>query len=155
MKCLLLFWLAASVSAQDQPIPFSHKQHVALALKCGECHPNPDPGEAMTLPSTGKCMQCHVSVAKDKPAIQKLSEYARNKQEVPWVGVYRLPNWVFWSHRTHLEAHVICSPCHGDVASMDVMSRVTNVTTMGGCVACHQKNGAPTGCQTCHEDRHS
>ncbi len=150
-----MWCLALTGQEQQQPIPFSHKAHAAVALKCSECHPNPDPGEAMTIPATAKCMQCRVAVAKEKPAIQKLTAYARNKEEVPWVRVYTVPDWVFWSHRTHTEGKVGCASCHGDVAESDVVVRVTNVTTMGGCVACHQKSGAATGCQTCHEDRHS
>ncbi len=151
----LLFCTIAFSQEAIQPIPFSHKRHIALALKCKDCHPNPDPGEAMTLPSAAKCMQCHVSIANDKPAVQRLAEYARNKQDVPWVSIYHLPNWVFWNHRTHLDAHTGCDSCHGDVSSMNVITRVTNASTMGGCVACHQKKEASTGCQTCHEGRHS
>jgi hypothetical protein len=45
--------------------------------------------------------------------------------------------------------------CHGNVAQMEVMSRTTNVTTMAGCVACHRKKEAPTGCETCHESQSS
>ncbi|MGH9438607.1 MAG: cytochrome c3 family protein, partial [Terriglobia bacterium] len=56
-----------------QPIPYSHKTHLALGLTCATCHTNPDPGRLMTFPATSTCMQCHVAVAKDKPAIQKLA----------------------------------------------------------------------------------
>jgi hypothetical protein len=35
------------------------------------------------------------------------------------------------------------------------MRKVTNVTTMAGCVACHQQKGAPTGCLACHETQTS
>jgi hypothetical protein len=31
------------------------------------------------------------------------------------------------------------------------MARVTNVTTMAGCVECHQQHNANTGCSVCHE----
>src|SRR2546427_7001080 len=34
-----------------QPIPYSHKQHIALGLKCGNCHEMPDPGELMGIPA--------------------------------------------------------------------------------------------------------
>ena len=52
---LLCLWLAA-VNPPEQPIPYSHKQHVALGLKCKDCHTMPDPGELMTIPAAAKCM---------------------------------------------------------------------------------------------------
>ena len=57
----------------EQPIPYSHKQHLAFGLKCQECHTNPEPGKLMTFPDTAKCMQCHVTIGKDKPSIQKIA----------------------------------------------------------------------------------
>src|SRR5262249_24025880 len=53
----------------EQPIPFSHKQHIEFDMKCAECHPNPEPGDRMTFPPTEKCMECHRTIAKDKPTI--------------------------------------------------------------------------------------
>jgi hypothetical protein len=137
-----------------QPISFSHKKHSPLNLKCAECHGNPDPGEAITMPAASKCMLCHVAVAKDSPEIQKLASFAKGKQDVPWVLVAKIPSWVFFSHRSHLDADQKCESCHGQAAAMEVMVRETNVTTMGGCVSCHQKMGGPTGCLACHEGKH-
>jgi len=34
-----------------------------------------------------------------------------------------------------------------------VMANVTNVTTMAGCVECHQQMKAGTGCGFCHEGK--
>lgn len=136
-----------------QPIPFSHKQHIGFDMKCAECHPNPDPGDRMTLPATEKCMECHRTLAKDKPPIQKLAEFAKVKEPVPWARVYVVSAWVFWNHRSHLEAGMNCESCHGDVTKMDVIVAVTNVTTMAGCVDCHKKNDASTGCQFCHSGK--
>jgi hypothetical protein len=107
----------------------------------------------MTLPATSTCMACHVIVAKDKPAIQKLAEFAKSKQAIPWVRVYVVSGWVYWNHRSHLEAGMKCEMCHGQVSQMDVMGRASNVTTMEGCVDCHRKNDASTGCQYCHSDK--
>src|ERR1700730_3637773 len=53
--------------APEQPIPYSHKQHLALGLQCKECHTSPEPGKLMTFPATEQCMQCHVTLAKDHP----------------------------------------------------------------------------------------
>ena len=36
--------------APVQPIPYSHKKHLALGLDCKTCHRNPEPGKLMTFP---------------------------------------------------------------------------------------------------------
>jgi len=134
-----------------QPIPYSHKQHLAFGLRCKECHTNPDPGKLMTFPETSKCMQCHVTIAKDKPAIQKLAEYAASKQPIPWVRVYTVLPGISWTHRTHLGANVNCETCHGEVREMAAMAEATSVTTMYSCLSCHEMNHAKTACETCHK----
>jgi hypothetical protein len=146
----------ASVSkteAPTQPVPFSHKKHLALGLQCKQCHPNPEPGDRMTLPASAKCMACHDTIAKEKAGIQKLAELSKSGSAIPWVRVYVLPGWVYWNHRAHLEAQMTCEVCHGQVAKMEVMTKATNVTTMAGCVECHRKNDASTGCKYCHADK--
>jgi len=142
--------LAAKRSTAEQPVPFSHKLHLTLAMKCQECHPNPDPGDRMTLPAASKCMECHRTIGKDRADIQKLAEFAQSKETIPWVRIYVVSGWVFWNHRSHLEAGMKCDSCHGEVSRMPVLKRATNVTTMAGCVECHRKNDANTGCQYCH-----
>src|SRR5580693_3443936 len=92
--------------APEQPLPYSHKQHLAFSLQCKDCHANPDAGNLMTFPPTSKCMQCHVTIAKDKPAIQKLATYASSNEPIPWVRVYKVLPGVAWSHRPHLAAGV-------------------------------------------------
>jgi Cytochrome c7 and related cytochrome c len=155
---------AATVQNQDapavakseppaQPIPYSHKKHLALGLKCQQCHPNPEPGDRMTFPAESKCMACHATIAKDRPSIQKLAEFAKSNQAVPWVRIYVVSSWVYWNHRSHLEAKMTCAMCHGQVAELEVTAKVTNVTTMAGCIDCHRKNDASTGCRYCHADK--
>jgi hypothetical protein len=134
-----------------QPIPYSHKQHLAFGLQCKECHTNPEPGRLMTFPETGKCMQCHVTIAKDKPAIQKLAEYAGTKKPIPWVRVYTVLPGISWTHRAHLGAGMKCETCHGEVREMAAMFEATSVTTMYSCVSCHEMNHAKTACETCHK----
>ena len=142
-------------AAPLQPIPYSHKVHLAGGMQCQDCHTNPEPGNLMTFPATSKCMQCHATIAKDKPAIQKLAEYDRSQKPVPWVRVYKLLPGVEWSHRKHVSAGVKCETCHGPIAQMDAMSEVTSVTSMSGCLNCHasaeaKAHNAETSCATCH-----
>jgi hypothetical protein len=137
--------------APEQPIPYSHKQHLALGLECKECHTSPDPGKLMTIPQAETCLQCHVTIAKEKPSIQKLAEFANSKQPIPWVRVYQVLPGIEWVHRAHLDAGVKCETCHGQVRRMEKVSEVTSVTTMYACLHCHELNHANTACDTCHK----
>jgi hypothetical protein len=136
--------------APAQPVPYSHKTHLALGLACETCHANADPGAQMGFPATSTCMGCHSSVASDQPAIQHLTELAESGEAVPWVRVYQLLPGVTWSHRTHLAAGVQCGACHGDVAQLDAMAMTTGVTAMASCIGCHEAHRASTTCETCH-----
>jgi len=136
--------------APTQPLPYSHRTHLALGLTCETCHTNPDPGAAMTFPETGTCMSCHLGIAVDRPAIVELKSYSDSGEIIPWNRVYRVLPGITWAHRPHLAAGVQCGACHGDVAQFDEMSTTTRVTAMASCISCHESHDAPTGCVTCH-----
>jgi len=140
----------AEHSPPAQPVPYSHKTHLALGLECAFCHANPEPGKLMTFPPTSTCMSCHDTVATKKPSIQKLASLAKSEQPISWVRVYAVTVGVNWTHRKHLEASIKCETCHGEVAEMGAMSQTTSVTSMGVCINCHKLRAAPTVCQTCH-----
>ena len=138
------------VPVPEQPLPFSHKKHLAFGPDCRTCHTNPDPGAQMTLPMTETCMSCHSTVATDKPAIISLKAFFDSGQPIPWVRVYQVTPGVNWSHRTHLDAGAQCETCHGDVAQFDEMAERKSVDTMASCIGCHQKHGTAAQCATCH-----
>jgi Cytochrome c7 and related cytochrome c len=142
-------------AAPEQPLPFSHKIHTATAkLICGDCHPTPEKfGGTMGFPPASKCMACHVLIAKDKPAVQKLAQLAAAKQPVPWVRVYRLEEFVFFDHRYHLMNDAKCEDCHGAVSGQDVVTDELGSTKMVFCQSCHVKTHASAGCTTCHNTR--
>jgi Zn ribbon nucleic-acid-binding protein len=137
-----------------QPLPFSHKLHVAQGLKCQGCHVNPDTGqnagEEMTFPATAKCMACHEDTAAEKDAIKALTKFHQSKEAVPWVRVYQLPDFVWFSHRTHLEAGAKCDRCHGAVAEREALWREKPLT-MESCMNCHRETNASNACNYCHE----
>jgi ABC-type nitrate/sulfonate/bicarbonate transport system substrate-binding protein len=136
--------------APEQPLPYSHKTHVGLGLACRLCHVNPAPGKEMTFPATSTCMNCHAKVVTDRPAIKKLAQYARSKQPIPWVRVYKVLPGVTWTHRKHLQAGVQCESCHGNVGDLQAMSETTAVTAMASCISCHQARGVSAACAVCH-----
>jgi hypothetical protein len=139
--------------APVQPLPYSHKKHVSLGLQCRYCHVNPDVGRLMTFPPTATCMACHQAIAADRPTIQKLAAYSASNTPIPWVRVYKLPDYVFWQHGTHLLPDVTCADCHGPVAERDVIAQETNIVTMAGCLSCHNKRQVLTDCKDCHDPR--
>lgn len=132
-----------------QPVPFSHRVHIAARLGCADCHTTATSGDQAGLPSVTRCMACHRAIVADSPAIQKLKRYAAAKAAVPWVRLYKLPDFVFFSHRRHFAAGVSCGQCHGPVAQRDVLMKEVS-TSMNACYACHVKAGASTSCDVCH-----
>ena len=142
---------AGAADAPEQPLPFSHKTHAgALKLACRLCHTNPDPGATEGIPPAGTCMQCHSTIKTGSPAIQKLAAYSHDQKPIPWVRVYEIPDYVNFSHRTHIAAGNTCEDCHGKVTESDRLSREKDIS-MTGCLLCHQAKNAGTGCTFCHD----
>jgi hypothetical protein len=134
----------------EQPIPFSHKTHVAAAVKCVDCHAMRPPGDAAGFPATHTCMGCHQSIGKG-PAIQKLADFAARQVPIPWVRVYRLPRTVYFSHAVHnKQAKVDCAVCHGAVAMTDSLGQEKSIA-MKDCMACHDQYKASNDCNLCHD----
>jgi len=136
-----------------QPIPFSHRTHIAGGgLDCKSCHPVPDPGDFATIPETSKCMSCHRTVKKDSPAVQRLADFHNDKKDVPWRRVYRIPDYVYFSHKAHLAKGIACESCHGPVRERDVL-RKEKETSMAACMDCHRAKQASLACNYCHEQK--
>lgn len=135
-----------------QPVPYSHKLHLAMGLACKNCHTNPDPGEMMGIPTVKVCMGCHKTIKTDSPHIQKLARHAEEKTEPEWARVYQIPSYVFFSHRVHTAWGAKCETCHGPVATRDALWREVSIA-MGNCMDCHRTNKASNDCTFCHEAR--
>jgi len=140
----------AAHPAPTQPLPYSHKTHMALGLVCQTCHTNPDPGVLMTYPATAMCMSCHLSVETSKTAIADLHAFAASGQEIPWVRVYAVTPGITWNHRAHLVSGTQCETCHGDVSQMEAVSESTAILAMASCISCHEARGAEIECVACH-----
>ena len=137
-------------TAPTQPLPYSHKTHLASGLVCQTCHTNPDPGSLMTYPATEMCMSCHLAVATDNTAIARLHAFAESGQEIPWVRVYAITPGVTWSHRAHLDSGTQCETCHGDISQAEAVSESKAILAMASCISCHESHGAVAECVTCH-----
>jgi hypothetical protein len=140
-------------AAPVQPLPYSHRQHIEQGLECTECHVNPDGGSLMTFPVTETCASCHDTMPAGMDALRQLRTYTASAKPIPWVRVYELPDYVYWSHATHVGAGIACTLCHGPVPEREVIALETNITTKPGCVTCHNARQVFTDCGDCHEPR--
>jgi hypothetical protein len=148
---LCILNVSATAVPSDQPIAYSHKQHIALGLQCLDCHSSADTGAAATIPSVRKCMLCHAKVATGKPEIKKLAAYANNQREIPWQRVYGFAreSLVKFQHAPHVRAKIDCATCHGDMTRATTAERLVR-HNMGTCLTCHRQYQASEDCATCH-----
>jgi hypothetical protein len=136
-----------------QPIPFSHKVHTNAGIKCLDCHPIRKPGFAAGLPREAACMGCHATIQSSSPAVQKLAAAAKARRPIPWIRIYQIPDYVWFSHEAHhKDAGISCETCHGPVAERDVLTK-ERPTSMAACMNCHAQRKAPNDCNFCHETR--
>ena len=136
----------------EQPIPYSHKLHVGkLGLKCAECHQGDRDGFMMEFPTEGKCMSCHTAIKTESPHIQELTKLAAAGRSVPWVRIYRVPDYVWFAHESHTtDAGISCETCHGPVAEREQLFK-EKATNMVACMDCHTEYKAPNDCDFCHD----
>jgi quinoprotein glucose dehydrogenase len=145
--------IRATTESDTQPIPFSHKRHSQEGMKCDDCHQKLETGEALQIPGIAECMSCHRSILKDNPVIQKLAQLEKANQALSWKRLYRLPDFVFFSHQKHINAKVDCAICHGPVNERDYLWQEKDIS-MGACVDCHKLRKASISCNLCHDIGH-
>jgi hypothetical protein len=133
----------------SQPIPFSHKLHCERNIPCVLCHQTATSGETAGLPRADVCMTCHQTVAAGNPAILKVAAYAKQHKPIAWARVYKIQDFVFFSHNRHANAKVACSACHGKVCESDVLKQEVKFS-MVFCVNCHKAKSATVKCNACH-----
>jgi hypothetical protein len=153
---VLGYWVNAAYfpgTSPRQPIEFSHKIHAGdFEIPCQYCHLQARRSMSAGVPSVNKCVNCHQSIATEKPQIRKVMHYWRNREPIPWVKVHDLPDFVYFPHKRHVAAQIECQVCHGPVETMERVSRVAPVQ-MGECLACHKQHQVEHGldCWTCHK----
>jgi len=161
--------------APRQPIFFNHVIHASsFGIACEYCHADARRSDFAGLPSVDRCLGCHKIIgAQDNPEIRKIHDYAGRAEAIPWVRVFRVPEFTYFPHKPHIRARVACQTCHGPVERMRVVGadtgpRLTNdlkrlvgltspapPLSMGWCIDCHRAENAkgakaPLDCVTCH-----
>lgn len=129
--------------APAQPIKFSHAVHAGQnKTDCNYCHYTAKTGKTAGIPSGSICYNCHFLVRNGTRSggteIAKVISALEEKRSVEWVRIYKLPDFVFFSHEQHVSAGQInCEACHGNVKEMNRLSQFADLS-MGWCVDCHK-----------------
>jgi hypothetical protein len=144
-----------------QPIPYSHRLHAGvLKVPCLYCHSGALKSRHAGIPPAEKCLNCHKVTKTESPAIQKLAGIYASGAPLRWERIHALPDHVYFDHRPHVNAGILCQTCHGEVQDMDVISQQMSLR-MGNCLGCHRdphdalpaaltiKRG-PEHCNVCH-----
>ena len=127
----------------DQPILFSHKVHAGQnQIDCMYCHTTARESKSAGIPSVQLCMNCHNVVREGtntgKSEIDKIYQALENGKPIEWIRVHNLPDHAWFSHAQHVAAGGMdCAECHGDVAEMDRIVQVEDLS-MGWCIECHR-----------------
>lgn len=135
-------WYTDVGYAPEQPVPYSHKLHVAdLGLDCRYCHTGVEQSAVAMVPPTQTCMNCHTLVKPDSPKLKALRASWENKTALEWVRIHKTPDYAYFNHSAHITAGVGCETCHGNIAQMEVV-QLDQPLSMSWCLDCH-RNPAP------------
>jgi hypothetical protein len=134
----------------EQPIAFPHTVHATDAqIPCMYCHYTAEESRSAGIPAVKVCVGCHVpgsaAMAPEEAQLafpqgsaeaERLVEYWRRGEAIPWVRVHNLPEHAHFPHDMHVNAGLQCSTCHGPVEEMEVVYQWAPLH-MGWCVSCH------------------
>ena len=149
---LFLFITISQGSKTDQPISFNHKKHLDQGLDCDACHLYFKTQTFSGIPTLATCLECHKEPITKSPEEEKIRQFERRKEEIPWKQIYRLPDHVFYSHRRHaVLGKIACQTCHGDIGqTQKPPSKPWATMTMGWCMDCHRRSNVKNDCLLCH-----
>ena len=158
---LLGLWAVATLAASStacnyadadpaQPIAFPHERHTENDIDCAFCHEQFDRHAFAGMPRTETCAACHEAMPQDDPEIQKLMGYIEREEQIPWVRLYQVPQYTYFTHKWHVRADLSCDECHGDIGNSVRAVRHINIE-MAWCLDCHEQRQAPVDCLTCHK----
>lgn len=124
--------------AREQPVPFSHKHHVAgLGIDCRYCHTSVEDSAFAGIPPTETCMSCHSQIWVDSPMLEAVRESYRSGRSLEWTRVHDLADFAYFNHSIHVDKGIGCDTCHGRVDLMPLTWRVASLQ-MEWCLECHR-----------------
>ncbi|MBM2816976.1 MAG: cytochrome c3 family protein [Ignavibacteria bacterium] len=121
-----------------QNASFSHRQHIEkYEIKCMFCHFASEKSDYAALPSTKNCLICHSALRNESKLLNVVNISMDSSIPIRWNRIYRLPDFVKFSHAAHIRSQIDCSTCHGEVDKLDSM-RLLKPMNMKWCVDCHR-----------------
>ena len=151
---LFVYVVVTSTNDTGQPIAYNHKVHIENAgLTCVDCHVNFEKSVFASIPALEICRNCHSDQPlSDSAEEKKLLEYIARGTEIPWKGIYRVPDHVYFSHRRHVvKGELECAACHGNVRGFTrPVSSTFLPVTMENCMRCHREKKISNDCLACH-----
>ena len=150
--------------APSQPMDFSHELHAGrYQMDCRYCHTSVEESRHASIPSLNVCMNCHLNIKKQSPALKTLRQAYEKGEPVQWKKVHLLADFVKFNHAPHIKALrggqntstaylKSCQVCHGAVETMDVVFQKESLS-MGWCINCHRQEENKewlNQCSTCH-----
>lgn len=122
----------------EQPVPFSHKHHVADdGIDCRYCHTSVENSAFAGLPPTETCMTCHSQLFKDAPVLQPVRDSWQSGKPIKWQRIHDLPDYVYFDHSIHVNKGIGCATCHGAVDEMPLTWKTQDLQ-MRWCLTCHR-----------------
>lgn len=123
----------------EQPVPFSHRQHVAnLGIDCRYCHMAVEESAFADIPPTHTCMTCHSQIWVDSPILELVRQSFETGESIPWNRVHNLADFAYFDHSIHVAKGVGCETCHGRIDEMPLV-RKSETLYMEWCLECHRQ----------------
>lgn len=124
--------------APEQPVPFSHQHHVGgLGIDCQYCHTATETSDFAGIPPTHTCMTCHSQEWTNAEMLAPVRDSLKHNEPLAWQRVHDLADYVYFSHRQHVNNGVGCESCHGRVDKMPLTVQ-REPLTMEWCLDCHR-----------------
>lgn len=149
---IVAFFLSSFVGGVTQPIQFNHAVHKKQGIDCFTCHVSAKSAPWASLPGVDVCMMCHEEALTQSEEEEKIREYAKSGNEIPWERLFEVPAHVYFSHQRHVSfGKLECSSCHADMGEQVRPPRkAPQKITMEGCMDCHEEYQVLADCTTCH-----
>jgi hypothetical protein len=146
LRCFLMLGVALLPACRGggEAGKFKHTGHVTISKgNCVGCHGS-DP-DAPKRPTGKACVACHPKGAKLFAEFESLPKGDRIIPQRPATFAD-----VIFPHGPHAGAGVPCDGCH---ALPEGGKKESSFPMMAACKACHEKNGVPVACPTCHREK--
>ncbi len=139
---------------EPAPVDFSHYVHTTQhKIKCLNCHRGADKEARAGIPNIDMCSLCHSKIINPSSVKEKQVYYfVTNNKTIPWQNYYRVPDFVYFSHRRHVKIGKLdCIQCHIDMSEQTspVIKKFKPVE-MQFCLDCHKQRNITTDCGNCH-----